>query len=56
MKSPCHPGAKRRRRIRLPFSSLEKAYFDSGYDITAMLRVLFTSDFFKAPSVRVSRE
>jgi hypothetical protein len=34
---------------------LEKAYFDSGYDITAMLRVLFTSDFFKAPAVRYAR-
>src|SRR5215813_14941070 len=34
---------------------LEKAYFDSGYDITAMLRVLFTSDFFKSPSVRYAR-
>ena len=27
---------------------LVKAYFDSNYDITAMLRVLLTSDFFKA--------
>ena len=27
--------------------ALEKAYFDSGYEIKAMLRVLFTSDFFK---------
>ena len=26
---------------------LEKAYFDSGYEIKAMLRALFTSDFFK---------
>jgi len=26
---------------------LEKAYFDSGYEISAMLRALFTSDFFK---------
>ena len=34
---------------------LEKAYVDSGYDITAMLRVLFTSAFFKAPSVRYAR-
>jgi uncharacterized protein (DUF1800 family) len=34
---------------------LEKAYFDSGYDITAMLRVLLTSDFFKSPSVRYAR-
>jgi hypothetical protein len=34
---------------------LEKAYVDSGYDIKAMLRVLFTSDFFQAPSVRYAR-
>jgi uncharacterized protein (DUF1800 family) len=34
---------------------LEKAYFDSGYEIKAMLRALFTSDFFKAPSARVAR-
>jgi uncharacterized protein (DUF1800 family) len=27
--------------------AMEKAYFDSGYDITAMLRVLFNSDSFK---------
>jgi uncharacterized protein (DUF1800 family) len=26
---------------------LEKTYFDSGYEIKAMLRALFTSDFFK---------
>jgi uncharacterized protein (DUF1800 family) len=31
-------------------NSLEKAYFDSGYEIKAMLRVLFTSDFFKSES------
>ncbi len=30
---------------------LSKAYFDSNYDISAMLRVLFTSDFFKSESV-----
>jgi uncharacterized protein (DUF1800 family) len=35
--------------------TLEQAYFDSGYEITAMLRALFTSDFFKAPSVRFAR-
>ena len=29
-------------------AALEKAYFDSGYDIKEMLRVLFTSDFFKS--------
>jgi len=34
---------------------LEKAYFDSGYEIKAMLRALFTSDFFKAPSARFAR-
>ena len=34
---------------------LEKAYFDSGYDITAMLRALFTSDFFKADAVRYAK-
>ena len=26
---------------------LEQTYFDSGYDLTAMLRVMFNSDFFK---------
>ncbi len=30
---------------------LTQAYFDSGYDISAMLRVLFNSDFFKSQSV-----
>jgi len=34
---------------------LEKAYFDSGYEITAMLRALFASNFFKAASVRFAR-
>jgi len=34
---------------------LEKAYFDSGYEIKAMLRALFTSNFFKAASVRFAR-
>jgi uncharacterized protein (DUF1800 family) len=34
---------------------LEKAYFESGYEIKAMLRALFTSDFFKAPSARFAR-
>src|SRR5712692_3128811 len=34
---------------------LEKAYFDSGYEINAMLRVLFTSHCFKAASVRFAR-
>jgi uncharacterized protein (DUF1800 family) len=36
-------------------AALEKAYFDSGYDITAMLRTLFTSDAFKADSARFAR-
>ena len=31
---------------------LEKAYFDSGYEIKEMLRVLFNSDFFKDQAVR----
>ena len=35
--------------------ALEKAYFDSGYEIKAMLRVLFTSDFFKAEGVRFAK-
>ena len=30
---------------------LTQAYFDSGYDISAMLQVLFNSDFFKSQSV-----
>ena len=34
---------------------LEKAYFDSGYDIKAMLQVLFTSDFFKSEAVRYAK-
>jgi uncharacterized protein (DUF1800 family) len=35
--------------------SLEKAYFDSGYEIKAMLRTLLKSDAFKAPSARFAR-
>ena len=35
--------------------AMEKAYFDSGYDITAMLRVLFTSDSFKSEAVRFTK-
>ena len=35
--------------------AMEKAYFDSGYDITAMLRVLFTSESFKSESVRYAK-
>jgi len=34
---------------------LEQAYFDSGYDIKAMLHALFTSHFFKAESARFAR-
>ena len=34
---------------------LEQAYFDSGYEIKEMLRVLFTSDFFKAEGVRYAK-
>ena len=36
-------------------AAMEKAYFDSGYDITAMLRVLFTSDSFKSEDVRYAK-
>ena len=34
---------------------LEKAYFDSGYEIKAMLQTLFTSDWFKSESVRFAK-
>ena len=34
---------------------LEKAYFDSGYNIKAMLRALLTSDFFKSEDVRFAK-
>ena len=34
---------------------LEQAYFDSGYEITAMLRALLTSDFFKSEAVRFAK-
>jgi len=34
---------------------LEQTYFDSGYNITAMLRTLLTAEFFKASSVRFAR-
>ena len=34
---------------------LEKAYFDSGYDISAMLRALFISDFFKAEAAHFAK-
>ena len=36
-------------------NAMEKAYFDSGYDITAMLRALFTSESFKSDSVRYAK-
>jgi len=35
--------------------ALEKAYFDSGYEIKAMLRVIFTSDFFKDEAVHFAK-
>ena len=35
--------------------AMEQAYFDSGYDITPMLRVLFTSQSFKARSARFAK-
>ena len=34
---------------------LVDAYFDSGYDIRAMLRALFTSDFFKDEAIRYDK-
>ena len=34
---------------------LEQAYFDSGYEIKAMLRALFMADFFKSESVRYTK-
>jgi uncharacterized protein (DUF1800 family) len=34
---------------------MEQAYFDSGYEIKAMLRVLFNSGFFKAEEVRYAK-
>jgi uncharacterized protein (DUF1800 family) len=42
-------------REKEAIAKLEKAYFDSGYEISAMLRTLFTSDFFKAESARFAR-
>ncbi len=36
-------------------NTLEKAYFDSGYEIKAMLKSLFTSDFFKSESVHYAK-
>ena len=34
---------------------MAQAYFDSGYDISAMLRAMFNSDAFKAESARFAR-
>jgi uncharacterized protein (DUF1800 family) len=34
---------------------MTQAYFDSGYDISAMLRVMFNSDFFKDKAVHFGR-
>ena len=42
-------------RDREALEALEKAYFDSGYEIREMLRVLFTSDFFKDESVHFAK-
>jgi uncharacterized protein (DUF1800 family) len=36
-------------------AALERAYFDSGYEIKAMLRTLFTSEAFKSESARFAR-
>jgi uncharacterized protein (DUF1800 family) len=36
-------------------AALERAYFDSGYEIKAMLRALFTSEAFKGESARFAR-
>jgi uncharacterized protein (DUF1800 family) len=35
--------------------AMEHAYFESGYEIQPMLRVLFTSDFFKSEAVRYAK-
>lgn len=35
--------------------AMEHAYLESGYEIKAMLRALFTSDFFKAEAVRYAK-
>ena len=35
--------------------TLEAAYFDSGYEITAMLKSLFNSDFFKSESAHYAK-
>ncbi len=36
-------------------AAMEQAYFDFGYDLTAMLRVMFTSDSFKSDSARFAK-
>ena len=36
-------------------NALSKVYFESGYDIAAMLRFLFNSEFFKAEEARYQR-
>ena len=35
--------------------SMTQAYLDSGYDISAMLRTMFVSDFFKSETARFAR-
>ncbi len=35
--------------------AMEQAYFNSGYEIKAMLKVLFNSDFFKSEAVRYAK-
>ncbi len=40
---------------REAIEALEQAYFESGYDVTAMLRAMFNSDFFKAEGVRYAK-
>lgn len=42
-------------RDQQAIEQLEKAYFDSGYEITAMLEVLFKSDWFKSEDVRYAK-
>ena len=42
-------------RDREALKALEKAYFDSGYEIKEMLRVLFISDFFKDESAHFAK-
>ena len=42
-------------RDREALKALEKAYFDSGYEIREMLRVLFTSDFFQDESAHFAK-